>query len=73
MTQSHGENVLDMEIWTLLTMALNFNLKQPRLRIHASAKTVLKWQDQKNKFAVLESLGGKTCTMLEVKKSDNII
>ena len=73
MTQSHGENVLDMKIWTLLTMALNFNLKQPRLRIHASAKTVLKWQDQKNKFAVLESLGGKTCTMLEVKKSDNII
>ena len=73
MTQSHGENVLDMKIWTLLTMALNFNLKQPRLRIHASAKTVLKWQDQKNKFAVLESLGGKTCTMLGVKKSDNII
>ena len=62
-----------MRIWTLLTMALNFNLKQPRLRIHASAIIVLKWQDQKNKFAVLESLGGKTCTMLEVKKSDNII
>jgi len=53
-------------------MALNFNLKQPRLRIHASAKTVLKWQDQKNKFAVLESHSGKTCTILEVKNSDNV-
>ena len=59
-----------MRIWTLLTVALN--LKQPRLLFHASAKTVLKWQDQKNKFAVLESHSGKTCTILEVKNSDNV-
>ena len=68
MTPSHGQIAFNMMIWTLPNPLLR-ELLHP---IHVSAQIVPKWIDQRNKCVVWKSPCGKTCTIPEVKSTDNI-